>query len=454
MRIIKEIPSIYLSSKYLDPESKLGIFISELKSRINKENEFIKYISSIKFWDFNKISLWSFEEVLNYIDEILEKYSIKSNEDINKNILYPLINFILLLIKNCYNKEIFASFDNLQKIFLTNFDIEIKILIIEINFILIENKHSLVIINKLFYRTFYTLINLRMILMDLLENNFRVNQGIINFLEPIMNRIYQKWYNKLMKRRKRLTKEENNLFELISPFELFQEIINNKKDYKDINNFREKSKEEYEYFTQGYINKTMIYEKNLEKENGIKYLLKDEILYIICMNNFFFVINEIVQCSIHNNDISNNNKIISLSKYILLGINLLIKDNQLNYEEDNSIISENYIQNYYNDVLKIITSKNYSLDLKSIFLNGGIYFMEIFDGYDNILFQNGLFHSFLNDLTHQNENEMEVLTLEQGNNQEFLNVILNFVFNFKLFKEIPQNFLTKILEIPKDKKIY
>jgi len=230
MRIIKEIPSIYLSSKYLDPESRLGIFISELKSRINKENEFINYISSIKFWDFNKISLWSFEEVLNYIDEILEKYSNKSNEDINKNILYPLINFILLLIKNCYNKEIFASFDNLQKIFLTNFDIEIKILIIEINFILIENKHSLVIINKLFYRTFYTLINLRMILMDLLENNFRVNQGIINFLEPIMNRIYQKWYNKLMKRRKRLTKEENNLFELISPFELFQEIINNKKD--------------------------------------------------------------------------------------------------------------------------------------------------------------------------------------------------------------------------------
>ena len=339
MRIIKEIPAIYLSSKYIDPESKIGIFISELKSRINKENDFINYISSIKYWDFNKISLWSFEAILNYIDEILEKYSMKSNEDINKNTLYPLINFLLLLIKNCYNKEIFASFDNLQKIYLTNFDIEIKILIIEINFILIENKHSLVLVNKFFYRTFYALIDLRMILMDLLENNFRINKGIINVLEQLMNRIYQKWYNKLTKRRKRLTEEENNLFKLISPFEIFQEIINNKKNYKEVNNFREKLREEYDYFTQGYNNKTIIQEKNFENENGTKYLLKDEIVYIICMNNFFLIINEMVQCSIHN-DVS---KIISLSKFILLGLNLFIKDNQINYEEENSLISENYI---------------------------------------------------------------------------------------------------------------
>ena len=33
--------------------------------------------------------------------------------------------------------------------------------------------------------------------------------------------------------------------------------------------------------------------------------------------------------------------------------------------------------------------------------------MVTFDGYDNILFQNGLFHSFLNDLTHQNGNDMD-----------------------------------------------
>ena len=182
MKIIQEIPSIYLSSKYIEPGSKLGLFISELKSRINNEKNFINFIASIKYWDFNKVSLWSFEEILNYIDEILEKYSLESNEEINNNILKPLIKFILLIIKNCYNKEIFASFDNLQKIYLSNYDIEIKILIIEINIILVEYKHSLVIVNKLFYRTFYLMVNLRNVLMDLITNNFQMNKGIINIL--------------------------------------------------------------------------------------------------------------------------------------------------------------------------------------------------------------------------------------------------------------------------------
>ena len=110
-----------------------------------------------------------------------------------------------------------------------------------------------------------------------------------------------------------------------------------------------------------------------------------------------------------------------------------MKDNQNGYEEE-TVVSENYIENYYNDVLKIVTNPQNSLELKSIFLNSGIYFMKTFDGYDNILFQNGLFHSFLNDLTYQNGNEMEVLTLKEGANQEFLNIILNFVFNFRIEK--------------------
>ena len=447
MRIIKEMPSIYITYKYMEPGSKLGIFISELKSRINKEKDFINHISSIKYWDFYKVSLWSFEEVLNYIDELLEKYSLNSNEEINNNILKPLIKFILLLMKNCYNKEIFASFDNLQKIYLTCFDIEIKTLIIEINLILVENKHSLVIVNKLFYRTFHMLINLRMILIDLINNNFVLNQGQLNFLEQLIKKIYKKWSIKLKKRKLRLTQEENELFINISPFDLFKEIIDNKKDYKNINNF--KQKEEYEYFTEGYITKTQIYENNLQYENGIKYLLKDEIIYIICMNNFFFIVNEIVQCGLNNGD--NKEKINLISKYILSGLNLYIKDNQINYEEENSIISENYIQNYYNDVLSIITSQKISLDLKTIFLTCGTYFMVTFDGYDNILFKNGLFHSFLNDLTHQNGKEKEVLTIEQKDEQEFLNIILNFVFNFKIFKEIPQHLLSKILEVPNNK---
>ena len=121
MRIIKEIPSIYLSSKYIEPGTKLGIFISELKSRINKEKEFISFISSIKFWDFNKISLWAFEEVLNYLDEILQKYSNSNDQEINKNILLPLLKFIHLLIKNCYNKEIFFFFFYMEKIYLISY---------------------------------------------------------------------------------------------------------------------------------------------------------------------------------------------------------------------------------------------------------------------------------------------------------------------------------------------
>ena len=120
MRIIKEIPSIYLSSKYIEPTTKLGIFLSSLQSRLNKEKDFISFISSIKYWDFNKISLWAFEDVLNYIDTIFQKYSSTNNDEINKNILIPLLKFVLLLIQNCYNKEIFSSFDYMEKIYLTS----------------------------------------------------------------------------------------------------------------------------------------------------------------------------------------------------------------------------------------------------------------------------------------------------------------------------------------------
>ena len=451
MRIIKQMPSIYLSSKYIEPGSKLGILISELKSRINKENEFINYISSIKLWDFNKVSLWSFEEVLNYIDEILEKYSILINEEINTNILLPLIKFILLLLKNCYNKEIFASFDNLQKIYLTCFNIDIKILIIEINLLLVENKHALIIVNKLFYRTLNIMINLEIVLMDLIHNNFVINQGIINILEQLLNNIYRKWNILLKRGRQKLNAEENKTINDMPPFNIFHEIIYNKKDYKNPENFKGKLYNDYIYFTKGYETKDKIYEKNLEFENSMKYILKDEIAYIICTNTFFFIVNEIVQTNISISIEDNKEKIISITKFILLGLNLYMKNNLSNNDDNSIILSESYIQNYYNNILKILTTSNFSLELKSTFLNAGIFFMTVYDGYDNILFQNGLFHSFLNDLTHQNGNELEALTEGQGRSQEFLNVILNFVFNFKIFKEIPQNFFVKILEVPKNK---
>ena len=177
-------------------------------------------------------------------------------------------------------------------------------------------------------------------------------------------------------------------------------------------------------------------------------MILNELIYIINVNNFLTLVNEIVECCNDNKNNNNNNKIISIAKYILYSINLYIKYNQ-SYENE-IVISESYIECYYNDVLKIVTSPKISIDLKSIFLKSGITFMTTFDGYDNILFQNGLFHSFLNDLTHQNGNDMEVLTLKDSNNQEFLNIILDFVFNFSIFKEIPLNFLSKILELPKN----
>ena len=450
MRIIKEIPSIYLSYKFIEPGTKLGIFLSELKSRINKEKEFIFFISSIKFWDFNKISLWSFEEILNYIDSILQKYSTTNNDEISRNILIPLFKFILLLIQNCYNKEIFSSFDNMEKIYLNSFDIRIKVLIIEINIYFIDIKRCLVQVNKIFYKTLNSLCGLKPVLMDLINNNFKLNQNIINILEEMISNIYNKWTNNLKKRKQRLNQEEQKMVNDISPLNIFKEIVYNKKSYKNMDNFKGKFKKEYLYFTQGYINKNSKYEEILDDENVIKYLLREEIIYIISINDFLFILSEIVECGqIDKNNKNYTNKIASVAKFILLGINLFMKDNQNGYDEE-TVVSENYIENYYNDVLKIVTNPLNSLELKSIFLNAGIYFMTTFDGYDNILFQNGLFHSFLNDLTHQNGNEMEVLTIKEGGNQEFLNIILNFVFNFKIFKEIPINFLSKILEVPKN----
>ena len=447
MRIIKEIPTFIRSAKYIEPGTKLGNFLSELSQKINKEQEFINYISQIKFWDYSKSSLWAFEEILNYIDELLHKYSTANNDDINKNILLPLLKFLFQLIKNNFNKDIFSSFDNLQKIYLNTFDLNIKTIIIEINLLFIDNKRCLVHLYKTFYKTFPIFINLKNILIDFINNNFKINNCIYNLLEEILINIHKKWNNILMQKKRKLPPEEQKQFPEILPFNLFKEIISNKKNYKKSDIFKEKNKKDYIYFTQGYMNKYNILEKLRTKECEMKYLVKDEIAYIIRVNCFLNLVSEIVECNNDNN--KSNNKIISISKYILYVLNLYIKDNQLSVE-DEIVVSETYIECYYNDVLKIITSPKISIELKSVFLKAGIIFMTTFDGYDNILFQNGLFHSFLNDLTHQNGNDMEVLTLKDSNNQEFLNIILDFVFNFSIFKEIPTNFLSKILEIPKN----
>ena len=120
MRIIKEIPILNYCDKLINPETCLGKFLSKLNSLINNEEAFLQFISTIKYWDLPHTSLWSFEDILNYIDDLLFKYSKNINEkNISEKIL-PLLKFLFILIKNSTSKEIFASFDNLQNIFFKN----------------------------------------------------------------------------------------------------------------------------------------------------------------------------------------------------------------------------------------------------------------------------------------------------------------------------------------------
>jgi hypothetical protein len=126
----------------------LGIFITKLKRLVEKnlEEEFINCIKEINYWDFPKISLYAIEEILNFIDFLLEKFSkmITITESLEKNSenfiqeiskidekINFLLNFILLIIPNSTNKEIFCSFDNLSLIFKETLNLNIKSKIIE-----------------------------------------------------------------------------------------------------------------------------------------------------------------------------------------------------------------------------------------------------------------------------------------------------------------------------------
>ena len=160
-----------------------------------------------------------------------------------------------LLIKNNYNKEIVASFDNLQVLYLTTFDLKIKTIIIEIYLIYIENRKSLARFYKTFYRTLPMFIGLKNILVDLINNNFKINNSIYNSLEEILININKKWSNDLKQRKKRLPPEEQKNIVEISPLNLFKEIINNKKNYKKSELFRDKNQKDYIYFTRGYVTK-------------------------------------------------------------------------------------------------------------------------------------------------------------------------------------------------------
>ena len=441
MKIIKEISIFHYSAKLLDPESRIGKFISKLKSLINNEQLFYQFIVTIKYWDLPHVSLWSFEEVLNYIDDLLFKYSTNITHDTIQEKIIPLLHFLYLIINNSTQKEIFSSFDHLQNIFLRSFDNEVKSYIVDIYMLFTDSNKSLIIYYKDFFSVCPVFMYMRNIFIHLINNNYVINNDIISELEEILIIIHKKWKQVLIEKNLRLKNDEKKIEE-INPFQIFKEIINNHKDYQNKNNFLE-LKAKYEYFAESDIYDRIKKIEDLKTESVLKYLIKDESAYITVVNNFFCIVNDLVKIIPENIDYK---KIKILAKYILSMVNICVGNYQY-YDEIH--VTEYYIESYLKDVLSILTS-NVVNDIKRVFLNYCINFINSNGGYENILFQNGFFHSVLSDLTHQNDNNLEILSLEDSRNQNFLKIVLNFLFNTSSFKDMPIHFLNNILEVPKD----
>ena len=130
MRIIKDIPQYHMDDRYYDENTPRGKLITHLSSQIGNESTFLSALSQITFWDHTKISLWSFEPILNYIDDLLAQYK-KSISQKTKELII-IFSFYKILFNNCVNKDVFASFDHLQEIFFNSYSIEIKVQILEI----------------------------------------------------------------------------------------------------------------------------------------------------------------------------------------------------------------------------------------------------------------------------------------------------------------------------------
>ena len=441
MKIIKEISIFHYSAKLLDPESRIGKFISKLNSLINNEQLFYQFIVAIKFWDLPHVSLWSFEEVLNYIDELLFKYSNNITQDTIKEKIIPLLHFLYILINNSTQKEIFSSFDHLQNIFLRAFDNEVKSYIVDIYTLFTDSNKSLIIYYRDFFNVCPVFMYMRNILIHLINNNYVINHDIYIELDEILVIINKKWKQVLTEKNLRLKSDEKKIEE-INPFQIFEEIIINHKDYENKNCFQD-LKAKYEYFAESDIYERIKKLEDLKTESVLKYLIKDESIYITVVNNFFCIVNDLVKINPENIDFK---KIKILAKYILSMVNICVGNNQY-YDEIH--VTEYYIESYLKDVLSILTS-NVNIDIKRVFLNYCISFINSNGGYENILFQNGFFHSVLSDLTHQNDNNLEILSLEDSRNQNFLKVVLTFLFNTSSFKDMPFHFLNNILEVPKD----
>ncbi len=175
----------------------------------NEEN-FIIALSEIKYWDFSKISLHAIEDILNFIDYLLERYSniitIKYNSqhdnqmDIQgeenapcgeksifsdkiimnikekENHIKIILNFLKLLLPNSLHKDIFCSFDFLSLIFKETMDLEIKTKIIDIMMLFNGVKRNSIDNNLEFVDYFTFGIYLRPILIeDIIEKSRKID---------------------------------------------------------------------------------------------------------------------------------------------------------------------------------------------------------------------------------------------------------------------------------------
>ena len=455
MRIIKDANIYHYDDIFYETSTLFGKFISSITSTLPNEKKFISIISTINYWDFPKVSLWTFKDILNFIDDLFEKYQKDINN--NKQNLMKIFKFLKLILSNSLNKDIFLLFDKLEFIFLHSNDFEIKIEILEIYNFFIDNTKSVNILFMEFSEYGEILTTFREILMRILkrkkENNFFVvDDEDKQKMKKIIKDLDKQW-KKIFEDKNSNINNKKEQINFISGINLFNKIIHEKINLNEFynknsnifnnNNNNNKIKnlyEDFKYFTN--CEKTLEIE-NKTKVNCLYHLKKLEIFYKHLIFNYLLLINEI-----SNNLPSNPNLILNISKYILTLINYYIMYTQKN-KKNSVILTEYYIELYLKDVLFILTSNFHSLEIKSIFLENCIIFNNNLSGYESILFQNGFFHSILGDLTHQNK-ENELLSYNDSLNQNFFKSVLNFLYKISTFKENPVYFLNNVIEVPKN----
>jgi hypothetical protein len=455
MRIFKDLPYNHLDDKFYNKNSPLGLLIDKLKAALENEAEFLELLGSIIHWDYPKISLWAFEDILNYIDTLME---INAHDDVK---LLQLLKFLNLLLKNSLHKDIFASFDNLQKIFRGTFDIRVKIEIVDMYSIFSEVKKTTLEYNIEFINSCAFLVDLRQLLVDfILGIKSSETNGNITNAQSLINQKLDYLFLEVEKQLVSIIREEGRKLSVKDKkFDAFLNEIKNQ--FKNMN--KQNQREEKVKILQEV---KVLLENSFIKKEDSNNSNKDDLIFKETIMNLFILISNLNyikevptpqtnNIQINNNSLSQinqlNTDLINTCQFTLNTLNLMISVSQKKVKVP--LVSEYYIEKYLKDVLEVITS-GFSLELKSVFLMATIGFVTYFDGYENILFQNGLFHSILSDLTsskfNSNINELEVLTYEDTVNQDFFNTILVFLYRTSSFKEIPVHFLNKVLELPKN----